>query len=107
MASRPSRNSSRLRHFESGVYASDTFSGSRLFQASWAILTFCRALSSLKGGTGGLISCFSSSGCKLYVPPSGPMQNSDNILAQRGSSVSEARLILELFRTPGFPVDEV
>ena len=43
-------------HFESRVYASATRSGSRVFQASSAACTFCRAVSSVKGGTGGLIS---------------------------------------------------
>jgi hypothetical protein len=56
IASRPSKNSSRFRHFESTVYASATRSGSRVFQASSAACTFWRAVSSVKGGTGGLIS---------------------------------------------------
>src|SRR5215208_5556825 len=70
ISSRPSKNSSRLRHFESSVYASDTFSGSRVFHASWATLTFCLALSSSKGGTGGRTSWFSPL-CCICRPPFG------------------------------------
>src|SRR4051794_20191587 len=55
IASRPVKNSSRLRHCESSVYAAATRSGSRVFQASSAAWTFWRAVSSVKGGTGGLI----------------------------------------------------
>src|SRR5215210_4394520 len=61
IASLPSKNSSRLRHLESSVYARDTFSGSRVFQASWAALTFCLAVSSLNGGTGGRV-------CSMFSP---------------------------------------
>src|SRR5680860_1546076 len=43
-------NSWRLRHSESSVYAIDTRSGSRVFQASSAAFTLARAVSSLNGG---------------------------------------------------------
>src|SRR5215213_3958290 len=63
ISSRPSKNSSRLRHLESSVYASDTFSGLRVFHASWAIFTFCLAVSSSNGGSGGLTCCSSPLCC--------------------------------------------
>ena len=71
MDSRPWRNSSRLRHTESSVEASDTFSGSRVFQASCAALTFCLADASSNGGSGGQIcwSVFSPPVCLLPIPP--------------------------------------
>src|SRR5438067_266254 len=50
MASRPWKNSSRLRHSESSLYASATRSGSQLFQASSAACTFLRADSTSNGG---------------------------------------------------------
>jgi hypothetical protein len=48
-------NSARLRHSESGVYASATRSGSRVFHAISAAWTFWSAVSSVKGGSGGLV----------------------------------------------------
>src|SRR6185295_15530582 len=53
MASRPRKNSARLRHTLSGVYASATFCGSRPFQASSARRTLRTAASRSKGGSGG------------------------------------------------------
>jgi hypothetical protein len=53
ISARPVTNSSRLRHTESSVYAPATRSGSRVFQASSAAWTFCRAVSSVNGGSGG------------------------------------------------------
>src|SRR3954468_4605957 len=53
MASRPVKNSSRLRQSESSVYAIATRSGSRVFHASSAACTLRRAVSSVNGGTGG------------------------------------------------------
>src|SRR5215475_6693002 len=53
MASRPCRNSARLRHRLSTVYASATRAGSRVFQASSAMRAFCAAVSAVKGGSGG------------------------------------------------------
>src|SRR5690606_26577861 len=53
IAARPSRNSARLRHLLSIVYASATLSGLRLFQPSSAPRTFCIAVSCVKGGNGG------------------------------------------------------
>src|SRR6266446_4146036 len=53
MASRPVMNSARLRQMLSTVYASETRSGSRLFQASSASRTFWMAESRSNGGTGG------------------------------------------------------
>src|SRR3954453_21599589 len=53
MAARPSKNSDRFRQRLSSVYASETFSGSRVFQASSAARTLVIASSRLKGGTGG------------------------------------------------------
>ena len=47
----------RLRHSESGEYASATRSGSREFHASSAIWTFPVAVSRVKGGTIRLESC--------------------------------------------------
>ena len=55
MAARPCRNSARLRHSESSVYASDTRCGSRLFQASSAIRTLATALAHVNGGLMGAI----------------------------------------------------
>src|SRR5262249_44092138 len=56
MASLPEKNSERLRHSESGVYASATRSGSRVFHASSAACTFCFAVSKVNGGSGGFVS---------------------------------------------------
>src|SRR3954449_8553470 len=53
MAARPSKNSDRFRQRLPSVYASETFSGSRVFQASSAARTLVIASSRLKGGTGG------------------------------------------------------
>src|SRR5262249_19073147 len=53
MAGRPWRNSTRFRQRLSSLYASDTVRGSRLFQASSAMRTFCTAVSAVKGGKGG------------------------------------------------------
>src|SRR6516164_6998266 len=53
MAGRPWRNSTRFRQRLSSLYASDTARGSRLFQASSAMRTFCAAVSAVKGGRGG------------------------------------------------------
>jgi hypothetical protein len=53
ISSRPLKNSSRLRQWESSVYAAATRSGSRVFHASSAACTFWRAVSSVNGGTGG------------------------------------------------------
>src|SRR5260370_34110736 len=50
MAWWPVKNSVRLRHSESSVYACATISGSRLFQAFSAALTLARAVSREKGG---------------------------------------------------------
>ena len=50
ISSRPCKNSSRLRHSESSVYASATRSGSRVFHASCAARTFAAAVSAVKGG---------------------------------------------------------
>src|SRR6266496_701526 len=50
MASRPTRNSPRLRQCESSVYAWTTRAGSRVFQACSASLTFAMAAVSSKGG---------------------------------------------------------
>src|SRR3954469_22102240 len=46
-------NSARLRQRLSSVYASDTASGSREFQASSALRAFSAAVSAVKGGSGG------------------------------------------------------
>ena len=46
-------NSDLLRQTLSMLYASETFSGSREFQASSAIRTFCTAVSYVNGGSGG------------------------------------------------------
>src|SRR5262245_55885658 len=54
IASRPAKNSERLRHTLSGVYANETRTGSRVFQASSAMRTFVAADSESKGGNGGL-----------------------------------------------------
>src|SRR5688572_10955727 len=53
MAGRPEKNSARLRHALSTVYANETRSGSREFQASSAARAFCVAVSRVKGGNGG------------------------------------------------------
>src|SRR5689334_24247924 len=53
MAGRPEKNSARLRHALSTVYASDTRSGSREFHASSAARAFCAAVSRVNGGNGG------------------------------------------------------
>jgi hypothetical protein len=53
MASRPTRNSERLRQTLSVVYARATWDGSRVFQASSALRTFSTAVSKVKGGSGG------------------------------------------------------
>jgi hypothetical protein len=62
IASRPLKNSSRLRHSESSVLARETFSGSYVFHASSAALTLCLAVSSLNGGTGGLTGAAKAAG---------------------------------------------
>src|SRR5262245_20851091 len=53
MAGRPEKNSARLRHALSAVYASDTRSGSREFQASSAARALTAAVSRVNGGNGG------------------------------------------------------
>jgi hypothetical protein len=53
MAGRPEKNSARLRHALSAVYASDTRSGSREFHASSAARAFWAAVSRVNGGYGG------------------------------------------------------
>src|SRR5262245_52949750 len=53
MAGRPEKNSARFRQALSVVYASDTRSGSREFQASSAARAFCAAVSRVNGGNGG------------------------------------------------------
>src|SRR6266849_2380951 len=53
MASRPWKNSARLRQRLSTVYASATRAGSRAFHASSAMRVFCAAVSAVKGGSGG------------------------------------------------------
>src|SRR3954463_8723960 len=53
MAARPEKNSVRLRHALSTVYASDTRSGSREFHASSAARALSAAVSRVKGGNGG------------------------------------------------------
>src|ERR1700723_2570699 len=53
IAARPSKNSERLRQRLSSVYASDTRSGSREFQASSAMRAFWAAVSLVNGGSGG------------------------------------------------------
>src|SRR4051812_13939177 len=53
MSLRPWRNSDRLRQRLSSVYARDTASGSREFQASSALRAFRAAVSAVKGGSGG------------------------------------------------------
>jgi len=50
MAGRPEKNSARLRHALSTVYASETRSGSREFHASSAARAFCAAVSRVNGG---------------------------------------------------------
>src|SRR5882724_10917561 len=50
---RPLRNSDRFLQRESIAYASATFAGARVFQASSARRTFCIALSRVNGGKGG------------------------------------------------------
>src|SRR3954465_5879139 len=56
MASRPEKNSARLRHWLSLVETNAPRSGSREFQPSSARRTFCTALSRVNGGNGGLAS---------------------------------------------------
>src|SRR4028119_2474315 len=92
MASRPSKNSSRLRHFESSAQASATLSGSRVFQPSWAALTFCLAVPSSNGGTGGLVCCF--------IPLSSSAVSPD-------SSINRSALPGRLLRGAGRAVYEV
>src|SRR5215831_9044701 len=53
MAGRPEKNSARLRHALSTVYASDTRSGSREFQPSSAARALTAAVSRVNGGNGG------------------------------------------------------
>src|SRR4249919_1572278 len=53
MAGRPEKNSARLRHALSTVYASETRSGSREFQASSAARALTAAVSRVNGGNGG------------------------------------------------------
>src|SRR3954463_9096581 len=53
MAGRPEKNSARLRHALSTVYASETRSGSREFQASSAARALAAAVSRENGGNGG------------------------------------------------------
>src|SRR6188508_3605616 len=53
MAGRPEKNSARLRQALSTVYASDTRSGSREFQASSAARALTAAVSRVNGGNGG------------------------------------------------------
>src|SRR5277367_2183659 len=53
MASRPCRNSARLRQRLSAVYASATRAGSRVFQASSARRALSADVSTVKGGSGG------------------------------------------------------
>ncbi len=55
MASRPVKNSSRLRHWQSSEYALATTSGLRVFHAFSAACTFARADSSVKGGKIGVV----------------------------------------------------
>jgi hypothetical protein len=50
---RPVMSAPRLRQCESALEASATRPGSRLFQASSAACTFCRAVSAVNGGSGG------------------------------------------------------
>src|ERR1044072_7688007 len=52
MAGRPEKNSARLRQALSTVYASDTRSGSREFQASSAARALTAAVSRVNGGNG-------------------------------------------------------
>src|SRR5688572_5653039 len=52
IAGRPEKNSARLRQALSAVYASDTRSGSREFQASSAARAFSAAVSRVNGGNG-------------------------------------------------------
>src|SRR5690349_19449887 len=53
MAGRPAKNSARLRHALSTVYASETRSGSREFHASSAARALYAAVSRVNGGNGG------------------------------------------------------
>src|SRR5688500_6130627 len=57
IAGRPEKNSARLRQALSAVYASDTRSGSREFQASSAARAFIAAVSRVNGGNGGRPCC--------------------------------------------------
>jgi len=52
MLGRPWKISLRFRHWLSTVYASETRSGSRVFQASSAARIFWIAVSSVNGGSG-------------------------------------------------------
>src|SRR5476651_150077 len=60
ISARPPKNSDRLRHMLSGVYASATFAGSRPFHATSASRTFCAAVSAVNGGTGGRLTLMRS-----------------------------------------------
>jgi hypothetical protein len=71
ISARPVTNSSRLRHTESSVYAPATRSGSRVFQASSAAWTFCRAVSSVNGGGRGLTG---PPRLRAVAPPSASIQ---------------------------------
>ena len=62
ISSRPMMNSARLRQRLSGLYASATRSGSRVFQPSSAARTFWIAVASVNGGSGGRISAPTASG---------------------------------------------
>src|SRR6185436_13155264 len=53
MAGRPEKNSERLRHALSTVYASETRSGSREFHASSTARALTAAVSRVNGGKGG------------------------------------------------------
>jgi hypothetical protein len=54
ISARPVMNSFRLRQAESSLYAPATRSGSRVFHASSAAWTFCRAVNPRQnGGSGG------------------------------------------------------
>jgi|AntAceMinimDraft_5_1070358.scaffolds.fasta_scaffold16184_3 hypothetical protein len=53
MLSRPRTNSARLRHSESTLYAAAIASTSCRFHAASAALTLARAVSAVKGGSGG------------------------------------------------------
>src|SRR6202789_477555 len=80
MASRPCKNSARLRHRLSVVYASATRAGSRVFHASSAMRAFCAAVSEVNGGRGGLsmgslIEFISTAGAnRRYIEAAGAAQ---------------------------------